>query len=280
MESVSLHSILKNSIKTLSDAGVSTPELDAEVLTAHILGIERYQLITEQKRSLSGGEITLIDGAIERRKKREPVAYITGKKEFYALEFEVTPHVLIPRPETELLVDLALYHAPQNGEMLDLCTGSGAIAVAVKYNRKDLRVTASDVSPDALNVAKRNADRILGKGQIVFVESDLFTAFSGRKFNLIVTNPPYILRNDAHKLEKELSYEPELALFTENHRDGIVDRIINECCAYLAADGVMIMEIGHDMKEFVESAGLRNLFFVTVTNDFAGNPRVATFLRK
>jgi len=188
----------------------------------------------------------------------------------------VNKDVLIPRPETELLVDMAIYWAGLNSSVLDLCTGSGAIAVALKHSRGDLDVCASDVSARALKVAEKNAERLLGKRRISFFEGDLFAPFKNEKFDLIVSNPPYVAGDLKGELQKELDYEPHNALYAEDDGRAVIRRIIEEAPAYFEEKGVLLLEIGSNHREFIEDEGKRRGFTVSVLNDYAGLPRVAT----
>lgn len=267
---------IKTITQALRDAGIASPAIDAEVIAAHFLDMERHQLLTWNDRLLTDTEKSVIDKAVKRRLKFEPVAYITGVKEFYSLEFIVNKDVLIPRPETELLVDMAIYWAGLNGSVLDLCTGSGAIAVALKHSRADLDVCASDISAKALKVAEKNAERLLGKRRISFFEGDLFVPFKDEKFDLIVSNPPYVSGDLKGALQKELDYEPHNALYAEDDGRTVISRIIDEAHLYLEENGVLLLEIGSNHREFIEKAGKKRGFTVSVLNDYAGLPRVAT----
>jgi release factor glutamine methyltransferase len=238
--------------------------------------MERHQLLTWNDRILSDTEKSAIDKAVKRRLKFEPVAYITGMKEFYSLEFTVNKDVLIPRPETELLVDMAIYWGGLNASVLDLCTGSGAIAVALKHSRGDLDVCASDISAKALKVAEKNAEKILGKRRISFFEGDLFSPFKDEKFDLIVSNPPYVAGDLKGALQKELDFEPHDALYADDDGRAVIRRIIDEAPLYLEEKGVLLLEIGSNHREFIEDAGRKRGFTVSVLNDYAGLPRVAT----
>lgn len=259
----------------LRGKGCGTPRLDAEVLAAHLLGMERHGIITNGQKALSPGEKELLESAVRRRAAGEPVAYITGIKEFYSLTFNVDSRVLVPRPETELLVDLAVYHARREARVIDIGTGSGAIAVALKHNRSDCLVAASDISPEALEVARGNADRILGDGQIEFFQGDLFTPFKGRKFDIIVANPPYIDPAEKSGLPRELGFEPEIALFCGEKGKIIVHRIIDEGRGYLAEGGLILIEIGSSMEGDVLTYAGKGGYSATVARDYAGLPRVA-----
>ncbi len=260
----------------LRGGGIPSPALDAEVLAAHFLKMERHQLVTWNDRVLSDSEKSIIDKAVKKRLKFQPVAYITGVKEFYSLEFIVNKDVLIPRPETELLVDMAIYWAGLNATVLDLCTGSGAIAISLKHSRGDLDVCASDISEQALKIAEKNAENILGKRRVSFFHGDLFTPFKGEKFDLIASNPPYVSEGLKGELQRELDYEPQGALYAEDDGRAVIRKIIKEAPEYLYDNGVLLLEIGSNHREFIEETGKKHGFTVSVLNDYAGLPRVAT----
>lgn len=264
----------------LKEAGIPSPLLDAELLVASILGTDRYRLRIDDDRELKRAEAARIGRLARRRLMFEPMAYILGNKEFYSLDFVVNPDVLIPRPETELLVDMVIYYARRNAAVVDIGTGSGAIAVAVKHSRSDLTVHATDVSEKALAVAQRNAARILGRNRILFHRGDLFEPLGGMGFQVIAVNPPYVDRAAASALQKDLSFEPETALFSGDGGRETVGRVIAESGVFLDDDGVLIMEIGDDMKEFVKTAGTGGGYAVSVLNDYSGLPRVAVMKKR
>jgi release factor glutamine methyltransferase len=270
-----LSDIIHDMIAKFSDAGLQTPVLDAQVIVAHILEVERYKLIAENDCIISAEDERIVQRMMRRRLKGEPVAYIVGQKEFYSLSFAVTREVMIPRPETELLVDLTLFHARQRGIVLDLGTGSGAIAISVKHNRGDLDVYASDISKKALQVAKRNARNILGGDAIRFYQGDLFSPFQKIAFDIIVTNPPYVDPEKRTTLQDELLYEPAIALFAENRGQDIIKRIVLECGKYLSRHGMVIMEIGEEMEDFLGALISETDFHLSILSDYGGLPRVA-----
>ncbi|HNV46165.1 MAG TPA: peptide chain release factor N(5)-glutamine methyltransferase [Spirochaetota bacterium] len=268
--------LLRQASQRLQEAGVESPRLDAEVLLAHAMGIDRVRIITGGDREVPDNERRSFDSMIDRRARREPAAYIMGAKEFYSLEFEVNERVLIPRPETELLVDLALYHAPRGGRVIDVGTGSGAIAVAVVRNRPDIAMTATDLSGDALALAHRNADALLGTHAIRFLQGDLFAPVAGERFDLIVSNPPYVDPALKGALQPDLAFEPELALYAGESGTAVVARIIRDARDHLADGGMALMEISETMKDFVEREASACGFAVSVLSDYAGLPRVAS----
>jgi release factor glutamine methyltransferase len=272
---VKISEILSWSVQELKKAGIETAGLDSEILISFAEKIDRIRLVIDYDKELFPASIKKIKKIILRRAEREPLAYITGIKEFYSLDFMVNENVLIPRPETELLVDMLLYHAPLYSTIIDIGTGSGAIAVSAKYNRKDLDVHASDISEKALKTAKKNSVKILGPKQIKFYHGNLFESFGKIKFNCIVSNPPYIdplLRNT---LQKELSYEPSIALYADDSGKVFINKLISASVNYLLEKGILLIEIGHDQKDFVIKTGLFHGYEVSVLNDYAGFPRVA-----
>jgi release factor glutamine methyltransferase len=274
-----LGDIVQHTAHRFESAGIESAKIDAEVLISSALNIERYKLVSHRDRLLEENEISKIEKYTKRRLRFEPVAYIVGVKEFYSLEFIVNRDVLIPRPETELLVDMAVYWGEPNAMVLDLCTGSGAVAVALKHTRHDLDVYASDICAKAIKTAKKNSGNILGQKKIKFFEGDLFLPFAGVKFNMIVSNPPYIDINLKGNLQRDLSFEPEIALYTENHGKKIIEDIIKNSVKYMKDNGVLILEIGSDQHEFVRAKGKKHGFEVSILNDYAGLPRVAVLRR-
>lgn len=272
-------SLLAEAAQALRQAGVEDPQLDAELLLAAAAGVDRSRLLT--------GSFTLDDGCVRRfrqfivrRAAREPLAYIVGCKEFYGLEFEVTPDVLIPRPETELLVDAALkvVRDKPRAQMLDLCTGSGAIAIAIAVNAADVQVVATDISAPALAVARHNARRHGCAQRIEFALGDVFAALpcSHPKFDLIVSNPPYVSDNEMVRLQPEVArYEPQTAL--RGGKDGLdfYWRIAAEVGSHLRVGGEVLLEVGAgqaaDVARLLDRGGCR---LVESLRDLAGHERV------
>lgn len=272
---VRVSQVLADLMARMKETGIPSAVLDAELLVAHALGTERHRLRIADDRELTAGEVRRIMGLARRRLRFEPIAYITGRKEFYSLDFTVNRSVLIPRPETELLVDMAVYYARLNATVADIGTGSGAIAVALKHERSDLDVHATDISPKALSVARKNAARILGKNRIRFHQGNLFEPLRGLRFQVIAVNPPYVDRKAAGSLQPDLRYEPDTALFAGRGGRDLVERVIKKSGRFLSDGGVLIIEIGDDMKDFVKKTGAENGFSVSVLNDYSGLPRVA-----
>ena len=247
--------------------------LENRILLGHALGLTRVGLITQSERTLSDAEAQALAALVARRQQGEPIAYIVGKREFFGLDFAVTPAVLIPRPDTELLVELALERLPAGGRLLDMGTGSGAIAVALAHTRRDAHVSALDVSAAALEVARANA---AAHGAAVrFVHSDWFGALAGERFDLIASNPPYIADGDRHLAEGDLRFEPAGAL--TDHADGLsaLRTIVEGAPAHLAPQGWLLMEHGYDQAAAVRDLlAARGWGEVQSWRDLAGIERV------
>ena len=227
--------------------------LDTRVLLCHALGLTRVQLITRADHLLTDAEAARLATLLARRAAGEPVAYLTGEREFYGLPFQVTPAVLIPRPDTELLVELACERLPRGGSVLDMGTGSGAIAVAIAHARPDARVSALDASAAALALARANAAR--NGVQVDFLQSDWYAALSlsPRRFDMIVSNPPYIVAGDRHLSEGDLRFEPVDAL--TDHADGLsaLRAIVAGAPGFLNQGGWLLMEHGYDQAQAVRA---------------------------
>lgn len=264
----------------LEGKGVPTPRLDAEVLLAWSLGVDRVRLYLDFERPLCPPELARYRELVRRRAKREPVAYIRGFKEFWSLEFDVTPAVLIPRPETEVLVEEALKLAralspkrPAALRVADVGTGSGAVAV-VLARELNQPVLATDASPEALEVARRNAHK--HKAEVEFIRGDLLAPFADHSLDLVVSNPPYVPRAEVlHPAVPELGFEPRGAL--EGGEDGLdaLRRLASDAPRVLASGGWLVLEVGAgqatDTARLLEAAGLRG---VARVSDLAGIERV------
>jgi release factor glutamine methyltransferase len=230
-------------------AGLPLDPLENRILLCHALSLTRVGLITNSERVLNEDEAARLAARVQRRQQGEPLADIVGQREFFGLPFQVNPAVLIPRPDTELIVELALERLAPRARMLDMGTGSGAIAVAVAYTRPDALVTALDVSEDALAVARANA--AANGATVRFLRSDWFTALKDEVFDLIASNPPYIASGDAHLAQGDLRFEPGGAL--TDFADGLsaLRTIIDGAPAHLVADGWLLLEHGYDQAAAV-----------------------------
>ena len=263
---------------------IDTPALDASILLSKILGIDKTKMILSANECIERQVLKDYKILLERRRAGECIAYILGYKEFRGLEFCVNPNVLVPRPDTETLVEATLEHIDyifsdikqgspgysisNEVSLLDICTGSGAVAISLKNERPFLTVTASDISLQALEIARLNADRLLGKESALgsrsfdFIQSDLFKNIRG-KFNIIVSNPPYVLSSELINLAPEVQYEPIVAL--DGGEDGLqlIKEIIAQTANYLSPGGYLLLEAAHDqmptIQKLLEIHGLANI---------------------
>ncbi len=267
--------------QALAAARRSIDAVDARVLLRHALGESNEFLATHPTRVLSAEQAKFFHTLVARRAAGEPVAYLTGSREFYGLAFEVNPAVLIPRPETELLVDLALQRLSADGvtTVLDLGTGSGAIAIAIAQHRPLATLYAVDASKAALLVARRNARRLLPQErarQIIFLHGNWYQPLAGRRVDLIVANPPYIAAADPHLKQGDLRFEPVRALSAGT--DGLTGlrEIIANGASHLEPGGWLICEHGYDQADAVEALFAAARFrLIARREDGAGIPRVA-----
>jgi release factor glutamine methyltransferase len=254
---------------------------EARILLAHLLGCERAWVVAHAGDALSQEQARAFDALAQRRRDGEPVAYLTGRREFFGLDLEVTPEVLIPRPETETLVELALAQMPAEHALraLDLGTGSGAIALALAHERPRARLVATDVSAPALAVARANAQR-LGLSNVEFLRSDWYASIPAAAdpapFNLIASNPPYIAAGDAHLKEGDVRFEPAAALTPGGDGLGAIRAIVAGARARLVPGGWLFVEHGYDqagpVRELLVAADAMEL---VAARDLAGVPRVA-----
>jgi release factor glutamine methyltransferase len=251
--------------------------IEAQLLFQHLLKADRAWLIAHENDALEPNIYLGLQELIERRIRGEPIAYILGKRDFYGLQLKVTADTLIPRPDTEILVDIALTKTPQNQsqQILDLGTGSGAIGLAIAHNRPLVTVTGTDASINAIKVAKENAAN-LAIQNIKFVQSDWFLELGGETFDLIVSNPPYIEQNDHHLFQGDLRFEPLTAL--ASGYDGLDDikHIIDLAPQHLNPHGWLLLEHGYNQAEAVvvlmKAAGFNE---VETVKDLGGNQRVS-----
>jgi release factor glutamine methyltransferase len=264
-------------IQRLSAAGIDTPLLDARLLLGAVLHTDRTGLIIADERPLAPEEYRRYTALLDRRCAGDCVAYLTGWREFWGLDFIVTPAVLVPRPDTETLVEAALSLIPPASEspVLDLCTGSGAVAIALKTEYPNCTVFAADISPAALEIARQNAERLVA-GAIVLIQSDLFDTIHGA-FNGITVNPPYIPSGAISHLSPEVRHEPHLAL--DGGPDGldIIRRVVVQAKDHLLPGGVLLIEADPAQMALIHrlfaDAGYQSIQFF---NDLSGYHRVIT----
>jgi release factor glutamine methyltransferase len=253
---------------------------DIYLLLGHAIGRGKEFIHTYPQYSPASTEIERWEEYKDRRLRGEPVSYITGYREFYSLDFKVNRSTLIPRPETEFLVEQVILVRPSS--LLDIGTGCGNIAVCVKYNYPGCSITAVDISGEAVKTARSNADRLLGKHDISFIQSYYFSNLDKIKFDVIVSNPPYIKSGDIEKLPKDIGfYEPSLAL--DGGPDGLraYKKIIDEAENYLEESGKIIFELDPDLLDGVSAiAEKKNYSIDNVVKDLGFNDRVIVLSRK
>lgn len=266
----------------LEEHGSETPRLDAEIILAFALHLGRTALYKDRDQALAPQVYAGYRGLIERRAQGEPVAYIVGEKEFYGLAFKVNPCVLIPRPETEILVEQAIALAPKGLTVLEIGVGSGAVLVAILAHRPDLKGIGVDISQEAVRLAKENAILHRVATRISFIVGDALNAIAG-KFHLIVMNPPYIGCRDAVALKRDvMHYEPEIALFSGNDGLDVIRKVFMHVPENLAPGGRLIMETGYDQQPVIEEIVGKMQGFKTDRwiRDLSGTPRVVIVERE
>jgi release factor glutamine methyltransferase len=276
---------LKQASKILNGNSMPDARRDAALLLGFVLNRDRAFLIANDDSSLSDEETTWFFKAIEQRASGAPVQYITGRQEFFGLEFEVNEDVLIPRPETEILVEAAIeiLRKKQNPSFCDVGTGSGCIPISILANLENAKAAAIDISPNALAVARKNAEKHRVADKIEFYESDVFERFknlesrvSNLKFDLIVSNPPYIPNRDLPDLPREVrEFEPHAALFGGDVGTEIVARLLAEAPQFLSNDGFMLFEIGYAQSETIKEMIDEKVWrLIEILDDLAGIPRI------
>lgn len=258
-----------------------SPRLDAELLLTHVLGVDRVKLVIESERGLNDAELARYRSLIQRRRRGEPIAYILGTREFYGLSFAVDRRALVPRPDTETLVEVALERTRARsmyGRALDLCTGSGCVAVAFSRARPTWRITASDVSSEAAGLARENVLRHGVAFSLRVVEGNLFAPLAGERYELITANPPYVPSAELAELAPDIrDFEPRLAL--DGGADGldVVRAVVQGAGSHLEPRGILAVEIGHDqaarVSELFERASFRE---IGVRRDYGGRDRVVS----
>ncbi|RKX83822.1 MAG: peptide chain release factor N(5)-glutamine methyltransferase [Spirochaetes bacterium] len=273
--------ILGNTIRSLIQSAVNSDisGIDAYYLMSYLTKKSKEEILTNINENVSIFKVLKWNRLLRKRKKGIPANYLTGSKEFYSLEFKVNYSVLIPRPETELIVDEVLKLKPDS--VLDVGTGSGNIAISVKYYLPICRVTAVDISRPALKVAKYNCKNLLGKKKIMFRKSNFCDNIEGY-YDVIVSNPPYIPDRTLTGLQKEVSvYEPRIAL--SGGKDGLdaYKRIFNSCVKCLNKNGTLILEISNEVLKGVKSlARLYGWVLTKVVKDYSNQPRIGIFKLK
>ncbi|KAB0880295.1 peptide chain release factor N(5)-glutamine methyltransferase [Cronobacter muytjensii] len=264
---------LKKAIHRLTES--ESPRRDAEILLGFVTGRTRTFILAFGETALTDDELTRLDALLARRVQGEPVAYLTGQREFWSLPLEVSAATLIPRPDTECLVEQALARlSAAPCRILDLGTGTGAIALALASERPDCQVTALDVVPQAVELAKRNAQR-LGIDNVTVLQSHWFCALTDARFSLIVSNPPYIDGDDPHLTQGDVRFEPKSALVAQNAGLADLDAIIAGARRFLENDGWLLLEHGWRQGEAVRALFTRAGYQgVETCRDYGGNERL------
>lgn len=281
-DGTTLRQALAAGTKLLTAASLANARRDAERLFMHAANLDRTFLLANPASTLAPGVLARYHEYIERRCAAEPIQYIVGEQEFYGLRFHVSPDVLIPRPETEHLVEALLARFPHDRALhiADIGTGSGAIAVAAAYSLPRAKIVALDVSKAALRVAGWNAQEHGVASRIRFVESDLLNAVGSETFDAIVSNPPYIAETERAALDEQVrEYEPDEALFAGPTGLEVYERLVPQAQTHLRAGGSLLLEIGAGQKPQIERL-LKNWGEVCFIADLRGIPRVAMARRR
>lgn len=284
MDKWTIQKLLNWTTEFLTNKGVDSPRLSAELLISHVVGLKRIELYTQFDKQVPQQQLDLLHDLVKRAGLHEPVAYLTGKTEFYSLELDITADCMIPRPETELLVQRAIeFLRTRSGVqyICDLCTGSGCIAVAIAKNFPDARITATDISAAALEVTARNVEKHRLKEHVRLLCGDLFEPviqqLDVNQFDLIVCNPPYVSTAEYEKLEKNVKdYEPESALLAGEDGLDVYRRIIEKADEFLKPGAALMLEIGYAqgpaVRELLEQTGA--FAEIKIEKDFYDNDRI------
>ncbi len=270
--------------KYLTSKNVDSPRLSAELLLSYVLGLKRIELYTQFDKTVTKKQLDKLHNLVERAGQDEPVAYLVGKTEFYSLELDITPDCMIPRPETELLVERAIefLRTRDGGQFVcDLCTGNGCIAAAIACNFPNCKIIATDISDSALTVTARNIEKHQLKNRVKLLCGDLFGPIvpylDTGKFDLIVCNPPYVSAPEFDKLSRNVKdYEPRIALFAGDDGLDVYRRIIEEADPFLKTNGALMLEVGYNqgqsVRELLEKASC--FADIAVEKDYQTNDRI------
>ncbi|MBA7684146.1 Release factor glutamine methyltransferase [subsurface metagenome] len=286
MQNWTIQKLLNWITEHLTQKGIDAPRLAAELLLSHVVGLKRIELYTKFDKPVTKQQLGRLHDLVKRASQNEPIAHIVGKTEFYSLELDITPDCLIPRPETELLVERAIeFLRSRTGKQFvcDLCTGSGCIAAAIAKNFSNADIIATDICEAALKVAATNIEKHGLKEQIKLLCGDLFDPIMPQldvgKFDLIVCNPPYVSAPEFEKLDKNVKdYEPKSALLAGTNGLDIYRRIVEKVDQFLKPDAALMLEIGYGqgpaVRELLEKAGCFSE--ITIEKDSHDNDRIAT----
>lgn len=290
METWTIQKLLNWVTDYLKNKGIDAPRLSAELLLSHVLGLKRIELYTQFNRIVGEDCLSQLHTLVKRAAEHEPIAYLTGKREFYSLEFEITKDCLIPRPETELLVERAiefLRNRPGQQFICDLCTGCGCVAIAVARNFANCQVVATDISDAALEVAERNITKHGLSGRLTLLKGDLFEpiipGLGPAKFDLIVCNPPYVSEPEFEKLAKNVrDFEPKRAIAAGQDGLDIIKRIVVGAGQFLKPAAMLMLEIGNTQGHAVRKMLDDTKYFdsVTIEKDYNKLDRLAIGVTK
>ena len=274
-ETWTLLKLLRWTTNYFTEKGIDNPRLDAELLLADVLKLDRVGLYLNYDRPLSREELDVVRPLVKKRGQREPLQYLLGSTEFWSLPFKVTPDVLIPRADTEILVEEALARAGSIGELLDIGTGSGAIVISLASELPGWQLTGLDISAAALTIARENIESNQVADRVTLLQCDL-AELPTQQYDLIVSNPPYIARREWDELMPEVRcFEPQLALLAENDGLACYQQLAAQIDSRLKSGGWLLLEIGYQqavaVQELLTAVGLRNLF---IRKDYSGQPRV------
>ncbi|MDR1433717.1 peptide chain release factor N(5)-glutamine methyltransferase [Candidatus Endomicrobiellum devescovinae] len=281
LDGENVYTLLKTATKFLKSKGLSEPKSDAEVLLSFVLQTKRSQLPLLRSQKPTDKQILQYENYVLKRSNRKPAAYIIGVADFMGFEFKVDKNVLIPRPETEILVEVALKIAKEKNKkpILDLCTGSGCIAISLAKLGIFEDIVASDISVNALSIAKENA-LINNAFNIKFIESDIFEKIPDCKFDMIVSNPPYVTEYEYANLEPELKFEPKNALTAQDDGLFFYKEIAANTTKYLNSNGYIILELNSNKAEDIRQIFLDNKYTdIEIINDYSGLPRILKALK-
>lgn len=276
-EQPSLQDWLRHAGRRLDAGGSESPHLDAQILLGHILRQPRSYLIAHGEQTLSPDQLDQAESLLSQRLEGQPIAHLIGRREFWSRELEVSPDTLIPRPDTEITLELALEKIPTDApwSLLDLGTGTGALALMLALERPACEITATDISAQALAVAERNRQR-LGVENVCFLQGDWFAPLADIRFQLIVSNPPYIPEADPHLTQGDVRFEPRQALAAGPAGLDDLKKLIEQAPSHLHEGGWLVLEHGFDQAEIVgnllKSHGFENL---DCMNDLAGHSRAS-----
>lgn len=282
--SVSIENAIREATRVLAEAGLNEARREAGSLLAYVIGRDRSFLITHTGDTLTVAQAEMFRALTSRRARGEPLQYLIGHQEFFKLDFEVTHDVLIPRPETELIVEAALELMSDDPEpfFADIGVGSGSIAISLLHELSKARAIGTDVSSAALAVAQRNADRHAVSNRLTLIESDLLSGVApGTLFSLITSNPPYVSDEELRELQREVHHEPPTALAGGPDGLKVIRRLLHEAPTFLTSNGYLVFEIGFGQSEAVEQLLDRRVWkILEIRKDLQGIPRTFVLQKK